>query len=239
MCELMALCFAEPSGPGGLIDAFGARGEANADGWGLAWYPDGRAAAVAKEPVKWGASPLARFLCGGAGLQSRVFVAHVRDGTTGDGPCQSDTHPFARERAGRDYVFAHNGTLKDPVWSLTTGRYTPLGQTDSERAFCHLLSRLDDRGGHLDDDGAWCWLHGVLIDLNALGKLNVLMSDGRRVFAYHDLGGWKGLSFRCRGEGVAVATRPLDRGDWLPFPRGGMIVVEAGVVDYMNDGPRP
>ena len=53
MCELMGLSFERPLAADLSIRAFGTRGEENADGWGLAWYPD-RAAAIVKEPIKWG-----------------------------------------------------------------------------------------------------------------------------------------------------------------------------------------
>src|SRR5690242_3220237 len=110
MCELMGLSFAGPVSADFSIREFGRRGEENADGWGLGWYPD-QSLAVAKEPVRWGQSKYTGFLQNYPDLQSRIYIGHVRHKTTGGAPTYADTHPFARELGGRDYCFAHNGTL--------------------------------------------------------------------------------------------------------------------------------
>ncbi len=258
MCELMGLTFARPLTASVSIRTFSGRGEENADGWGLAWYPD-RAAAIVKEPVKWGESPFARFLEEYPPLRSAIYIAHVRHKTIGGIPCYADTHPFSRERIGREYCFAHNGTLEDPIWSYSTGHYTPLGATDSERTFCHLLAELDHRGGHLEQFEDWEWLHSKLSNLNRLGKLNVLLSDGVRLFAYHDQGAWKGLTIhrltldfpnepqRLRDEnisleletqssdyGYVIATYPLGEGIWTPFQTGELMVFETGRLRYSS-----
>ena len=75
-------------------------------------------------------------------LLSRVYLAHVREKTVGGAPVHADTHPFHREQGGTDYAFAHNGTLAGAAWDLPLGRHRPVGATDSERFFCHLLHEL-------------------------------------------------------------------------------------------------
>src|SRR5438874_5416469 len=105
MCEFMALCFARPISADFSIREFAARGEENADGWGLAWYPD-RSVALIKEPVKWRASRYTGFLETYPDLQAQLYLAHVRHKTAGGLPTHADTHPFVREWAGREYCFA-------------------------------------------------------------------------------------------------------------------------------------
>ena len=63
MCELMAMSFAEPIAADFSIREFAHRGEENADGWGLAWYPD-RSLAIVKEPVRWGSSASGSVMIG-------------------------------------------------------------------------------------------------------------------------------------------------------------------------------
>ena len=242
MCELMGISFSRPTSAGHFLQAFGARGEENTHGWGLAWYPD-RAAAVVKEPIKWRDSRLSRFLESNPSLQSEIFIAHVRYMTTGEAPCYAETHPFLRECMGREYCFMHNGTLEGIVGSISTGRFTPLGTTDSEWAFCYLMGEIENRGGHLDSPSDWEWLHGRLRELNRRGKLNMLLSDGFRLFAYHDLGAWKGLSFRnldpqsegsSENPGHVLATYPLDDGNWTSFQVGELMVFESGRIRYSS-----
>ncbi|WP_435007876.1 class II glutamine amidotransferase [Tundrisphaera lichenicola] len=257
MCELMAMSFDAPVSADFSIREFGARGEENPDGWGLGWYPD-RSLAMIKQPVRWGASRLAGFLEAAGEIHARILLAHVRYKTVGDDPSHADTHPFTREWGGRDYVFAHNGTLEGPAWHLPLGNYRPVGETDSERFFCHLLGEIAGRGKPLDTPDDWNWLHETLASANRFGKLNVLLSDGHRLFIYHDVNGWKGLNFRkirvreghhryfgdeeisieisgpALNHGFVVATCPLSRAGWHSFRLGELIVFERGEIVYSS-----
>src|SRR5262249_37615806 len=130
-------------------------------------------------------------------LRSRIYLGHVRHKTTGNGmPTRADTHPFGRELAGREYCFAHNGTLNGPFWDLPLHRYRPIGRTDSEYLFCHLLDEIATLDGQLSSPDSWVWLHGKLNALNRWGRLNCLLADGQRLFSYHDASGWKSLAVR-------------------------------------------
>ena len=98
MCELMGYSFAKPIVADFSIREFGQRGEDNADGWGLAWYPD-QSLAVIKEAGKWKSSLHSGFLETYAALRSQIFIAHVRHLTVGQ-PARANTHPFSRELGG-------------------------------------------------------------------------------------------------------------------------------------------
>ena len=260
MCELMGMSFERPAEADFSMREFALRGEENADGWGLGWYPD-RSLAIIKEPVKWRESRYADFLENDQELRSHLFVAHVRHKTVGAESTRADTHPFAREWGGREYCFGHNGTLDD-FEQLPLGRFRPLGGTDSEHAFCHLLERIAQRGGALDDEAGWRWLYEECCRLNRLGKFNVLLADGERLFVYHDIHGWKGLNFRTlrlragavrrfadpdlaveleggtANRGTVVATRPLSASGWHSFRLGELIVLERGEIRYSSHRAR-
>jgi len=260
MCELMGMSFERPASADFSIREFALRGEENADGWGLGWYPD-RSLAIVKEPVKWRESRYAGFLEGYPDLQSRLYIAHVRHKTVGAEPTRADTHPFAREWAGREYCFAHNGTLLD-FGSLPLGRFRPLGATDSEHAFCHLLEEVARRGRPLDDEEDWRWLYGKFAALNRMGKFNCLLADGERLFAYHDVNGWKGLNFRKvrlragevrriedpdlaidleggeTNDGIVIATRPQGDAGWHGVRLGELLVLDGGALRFSSHRPR-
>jgi glutamine amidotransferase len=257
MCELMGLSFARPISADFSIREFAGRGTENADGWGLAWYPD-RAVAVVKEPVRWGQTPYTTFLENYPALRSSLYIAHVRRRTIGVEPTYADTHPFARELNGRDYCFAHNGTLRGRIWELPLGRYRPIGITDSERAFCCLLETIARQAEPLKSEQDWRALHMELTQFNELGQLNCLLSDGERLFCYHDQAGYKGLTFRkvhlrdgetrrfedeelkidlaegAVNHGFVVATNPLSRHGWHRFLPGELIVLEKGIIRYSS-----
>src|ERR1019366_7047924 len=141
MCELMGMSLTKPVVANVSIQAFSQRSQENPDGWGLAWYPD-RSLAIVKQPMRWSVQHT-QFLEHYPGLLSSIYVAHVRQRTTGSAPTHADTHPFSRELNGREYCFAHNGTLTGAFWQRPLGRFRPIGSTDSEYLFCLLLAELD------------------------------------------------------------------------------------------------
>jgi glutamine amidotransferase len=256
MCELMGMSFDDSTPAAISIRAFGQRGVENADGWGLAWYPD-RSLSLVKEPTTWSASHHSQFLEAYSRLSSPIYVAHVRHRTVGGAPTHADTHPFSREWRGRDYCFAHNGTLQGYAQRLPLDRFQPVGHTDSEHLFCWLMGRLAGEENELDDADCWKSLESWLRDANELGRLNCLLSDGRRLFAYRDASGWKGLvRFQARRRslarhkrledemvevdinadrktrGVIVATSSLSEDVWQPLTPGRLLVVERGCVAW-------
>jgi glutamine amidotransferase len=256
MCELLGLSFAKPISADFSIREFALRGEENAHGWGLAWYPD-RSLAVVKEPIEWRESKHSSFLENYQGLHSRIYIAHVRHKTTGGEPTHADTHPFARELAGREYCFAHNGTLQR-FEELPLGRFRPIGGTDSEHFFCHLLDELAERETQLASEENWRWLHAKLASVNAMGRLNCLLADGQRLLCYHDAAAWKGLAIRrvhltehqvrsfedptlkveLEGESVnhghVVTTRPLTSTGWHNLQAGELMVLEDGMIRFSS-----
>lgn len=257
MCELLGLSFEKPISASVTFKEFSSGDQDNADGWGVCWYPD-QSLAIVKEPRKWRESHYAQFLCDYPGVESRILMAHIRHKTRGGSPSHADTHPFGRELGGREYVFAHNGTLDERVWGLPLGPARPLGATDSEQVFCHILHEIAERGTGLDGETDWRWLQELVGELNKLGHLNFLMSDGTRLFCYHDIGGWKGLHFRkvrindttvrhfedeslslnIEGDffnrGLVIASRPLSQATWHPFHKGQFMVMEAGMIRYSS-----
>jgi glutamine amidotransferase len=260
MCELMGLSFERPISADFSIREFSLRDAENANGWGLAWYPD-RSVTIAKEPVEWRKSAHTRFLETYQGLRSKVYIAHVRHQTTGGVPTHADTHPFSRELNGRDYCFAHNGTV--PVFrDFPLDRFRPIGSTDSEHIFCHLMAKISRREDLLNGPESWQWLYEELVTLNQHGKLNCLISDGQRLFCYHDIQAWKGLTLRklivregqerrfedsgisldvkeedelqSVNHGYVVATRALTATGWKSFIPGELIVLEAGALRFSS-----
>lgn len=259
MCELMGLSFDRPISADFSIRAFALRDKENANGWGLAWYPD-QSLIVVKEPLEWRKSSYTQFLETYQRLHSRYYIAHVRHQTTGGPPTHADTHPFSRELRGQEFCFAHNGTVYD-FRELPLGRYRPIGGTDSEHVFCHLMEQIARRDDSLNDEPSWHWLHTQLTDLNHRGKLNCLFSDGRRLFCYHDTAAWKGLTLRklriaenqerhledstveinvenlehqAFNHGYVIATRPLSTTGWHSFHPGELIVLEGGKLCFSS-----
>lgn len=86
---------------------------------------------------------------------------------------------------GRNWTFAHNGQLKG-YRSLKTGMFRPVGQTDSEFAFCWLLYQLSQR--YPRTPGNWPAVFRYIAELartlQKKGVFNMLLSDGQFVMGY-------------------------------------------------------
>ena len=190
MCELLAMstrhatqltlslrALASHSGP-----ASGTR-----DGWGAAYF-QGRDVALFREPIPASDSPLVRWLEQG-GPSTTLAIAHIRRATLGTVGL-SNTQPFVRELAGRAHVFAHNGHLPGIAQSqaLAFDRYRPIGDTDSEHAFCALLERMHGLWHRAATPPSvqqrWAVVTQFAADLRPLGPANFLYADGEVLFAH-------------------------------------------------------
>ena len=157
------------------------------DGWGAAYY-QGNDVAQFREIIAASNSPLVRFL-EQQGPSTTLAISHIRRATLG-AVAFSNTQPFVRELAGRMHVFAHNGHLPGIARSqgLAFDRYHPVGDTDSEHAFCALLERMH---------GLWTRtatppsiqarldvVAEFAADLRQLGPANFLYADAEVLYAH-------------------------------------------------------
>jgi predicted glutamine amidotransferase len=190
MCELLAVSMSEPAQLTFSLHTLAARGGAagrTRDGWGVAFY-QANDVALFREPGAAADSALVRFL-EAQGPATRLAISHIRHATRGT-VSLANTQPFVRELGGRSHVFAHNGDLpgvKDSVPLPPGASHRPVGETDSEHAFCVLLERLRP-----------LWTHGAAPPLRArlqvlaafaaelrqLGPANFLYADGDAAFAH-------------------------------------------------------
>ena len=165
----------------GLALRGGVRGP-HADGWGLALY-EGRAVRTFLEPAAASESKLAAYVRSHP-IKTLLAIAHVRKRTRGP-VSLANTHPFVRELWGRHFAFAHNGTVRG-VKKHGLSRFRPVGTTDSERAFCVLLNRLErafPKGYPEDRERLWRAVARAGKELGEDGTFNFLLADGEHLFA--------------------------------------------------------
>jgi len=257
MCELLGMSFNQPVRPNISFRGFRQRGKHNPDGWGLAFYPDD-SAQIFKEPLKANESKLSNFLQSYQKIESKIFIGHVRFASR-RGLSHKNTHPFSRELNGKEYVFAHNGTIEN-LEKLPLERFKPVGETDSEHVFCYLLNCIEKYLGNrtnLSQKDDFDWLKQKLEEINEYGTFNCIFSDGNYLFCYHDKNGYNGLYFverkppygkiRLKDEdweinlaeeknpeqkGFIIATKPLTDEKWERFNPGELIVFESGEIRY-------
>ena len=247
MCELLGLCFNKEVTVQLAFSGLRAGATDNPDGWGVAWYNE-YGTQVIKEARPVDRSRLARSFMEDLGARSRIFVSHIRRATAGEAG-YVNTHPFYRRFDNKTWVFAHNGTIDPDQLNFSPEEFIPIGTTDSELIFCSLLSWLKHHELHLADRNNFTLLHDKLREINRLGELNLIFTDGTHLFAYHDRSGYVGLHFllrqapykvvRLRGQyltidlaeiidpderGYLVASEPLSDENWISFKQGQLLV---------------
>jgi len=188
MCELFAMSSRSPVEVRSSLEAFARHGGLEAphkDGWGLAYYADGDVRLV-KEAEAASDSECMRFIHEHP-FVSGVVISHIRKATQGR-LAMKNCQPFARELGGRMHVFAHNGDLD--LARLRTAirleQFHPVGDTDSEYAFCALLDRLRPlwRRPIPAFQDRLAAVVRFAAEMRALGPANFLYADGDVLFIH-------------------------------------------------------
>ncbi|MFA7280677.1 MAG: class II glutamine amidotransferase [Sterolibacterium sp.] len=202
MCQLLGMNCNVPTDICFSFTGFQARGGAtdvHRDGWGIAFF-EGRGVRVFLDPQPSCQSPVAE-LVRNYPIRSLNAIAHIRKATQGPVGLEN-THPFMRELWGRYWIFAHNGNLDNYVPTLD-GSFLPVGQTDSERVFCHLLQTLRQRFplGTPERSELRATLEDFAAQVRPHGPFNFLLSNGNCLFAHRSTD----LHFIIRQAPFAVA----------------------------------
>jgi len=238
------------------LKVFGERGggnEPHGDGWGIAFH-QGRDFRIIKE-----AAPAFDSACLGFiethDFSSEIVISHIRQASAPKALSYANTHPFVRELYGYAHVFAHNGDIPGVLDESRRkpGFYLPLGDTDSERAFCLLMDRLRNelsRETVLDLSQKLPVIQSWAKEVSTFGIFNFLLSDTEFLYAYRSTQLFY-VSRECffateclRGEELTirlsqpqsepqrlafVATEPLtDNETWVSLPEGDVIVFRKG-----------
>ncbi len=183
MCELLGMSANVPTD---IVFSFtglmqrGGRTGPHRDGWGIGFY-EGRGLRLFQDPQASADSEVAQ-LVQRYPIKSTAVIGHIRQANVG-AVSLANTHPFVRELWGQNWCFAHNGQLAD--FASAQGFYQPVGDTDSEAAFCELLNRLRSHFTQLPSLEA---LLAVLVEacdeFRQAGVFNCLLSNGDWVFSY-------------------------------------------------------
>ncbi|MFC7646156.1 ergothioneine biosynthesis protein EgtC [Streptosporangium lutulentum] len=192
-------------------------GTINADGFGMGWYD-----AALEEPVRYRRAvpiwtdanlpPLARV------ARSGSLLAAVRSATVGMPIEETATAPFS----DGTWLLSHNGRVaREAVRELADDAAS---SCDSAWLAAAVFERR--RAGHpLGDALAEVVTHAGVKDPEA--RLNLLACDGTSLAATV----WGDTLFLRRGDGVLVASEPLDdRPGWQAVPERTLVLVSSGDV---------
>ncbi|MBE9043992.1 class II glutamine amidotransferase [Pleurocapsales cyanobacterium LEGE 10410] len=189
MCELFAISSLLPTRVSFSMAEFSQHGGltgCHKDGWGIAFYEENDVQII-RETIPAIDSDYIHCLQD-HNFSSNLIISHIRLATQGKIQLKN-TQPFCRELAGKMHVFAHNGNFKSIETSKTIklGRYRPLGETDSEYAFCFLMNLMEDlwNSEKLPDLEARLEVVSYFADIiRKLGPANFIYSDSEILFVH-------------------------------------------------------
>lgn len=262
MCELFGISSRNPTTAKFSLSEFARRGGdtgPHSDGWGIAFFRDSDVA-VMREPEPSAHSPLLRFIHE-QHTPSELVVAHIRKATQGAVSLRN-TQPFVRELGGVAHVFAHNGDLGDVRQRVPIehSHFRTIGDTDSEHAFCYLLSKMQSLWLTAEPPSLEQRLRvftRFATHMSTLGSANFLYCDTDYLFVHshyrrndHDDLASPGLYLlerQCHEHDIRsdttiepdqqmtlLASRPLSTEDWRPLPSNAVLVIQNGRVIINN-----
>lgn len=255
MCQLLGMNCNTPTDIQFSFEGFAKRGgltDEHADGWGIAFF-EGSAARCFIDHRPAAHSPVSELIRTYP-IRSYNVISHIRKATVGEVKL-ANCHPFVRELWGQAWVFAHNGDLKNFHPELN-GDFLPIGETDSEQAFCLLLQTLKDHFGVRKPGQAPSVqdiqkvLEPIAKRIATHGTFNMLLSNGQAMFTHcstnltyvvrqypfsnaHlidcDLQVDFGTVTHANDRVAVIATTPLtDNETWTPYEQGSFLVFQDG-----------
>ena len=181
MCQLLGMNANTPTDVMFSFTGFSTRAEEHKDGFGIAFF-EGAGVRLMVDAQSARHSPIAEMVRNYP-IKSDNIIAHIRKATQGRVALEN-THPFVRELWGRYWVFAHNGDLKNFNPRLHAA-FRPVGETDSERAFCWLMQELAKAHASVPP------IHELTTTLKELapviaahGTFNFTLSNGQALWAH-------------------------------------------------------
>jgi predicted glutamine amidotransferase len=247
MCQLLGMSCNAPTDIVFSFSGFATRSREHADGFGIAFF-EGRGVRLFVDHQAASASPVADLIKRYP-IQSQHVIAHIRKATQGRVALEN-CHPFVRELWGHYWVFAHNGNLVDFHPKLHAA-FRPVGDTDSERAFCWLMQELAKSHASMPSVAELNVTLAELVPQVARhGTFNFMLSQGDALWAHcstrlhylvrqHPFGMARlqdqdmALNFaelaRQDDKVAVIATEPLTLNEaWLPMQSGQLLAFVGG-----------
>lgn len=181
MCQLLGMNANTPTDVMFSFTGLATRAHEHKDGFGIAFF-EGKGLRLFVDHSSARESPIAE-LVKRYPIKSGNVIAHIRKATQGRTALQN-CHPFMRELWGRYWVFAHNGDLQDFAPRLHAA-FHPVGDTDSERAFCWLMQELAKAHAAMPSvEELTRTLAELVPQLAKHGSFNMLLSNGQALWAH-------------------------------------------------------
>ncbi|MHA1302880.1 MAG: class II glutamine amidotransferase [Candidatus Heimdallarchaeaceae archaeon] len=182
------------------------------DGRGYAYYTEGKWYIYKEVPDLSEGNRIESTIEYPRKISCSTFISHVRKASIGKRVIEN-THPFDLDIYDKKWLFAHYGHLRLYRFiHAAGGHFSPLGETDSESAFCTLMNEISSLGRHVKDYKIIHAIQKKAEELIKSGGLNFLLSPGEILYAYYS--GYKSLYYATH---VIEANKELRAEDQYVF----------------------
>jgi glutamine amidotransferase len=200
-------------------------GEHHQDGWGIAGYFGNWAThfgrsekGAVEDSLNFTAATRKALLS-----RSRIIIAHLRKASEGSRVLEN-AHPFIYN----DWIFCHNGTVRDSEQLVLNNRYYE-GATDSERLFKFILNKIEHRSVK---DYPWV-IKETLAEIKercASTSLTFLLSNHNYLVGYRDYteeGNYYSLYYsNANNLSFLFCSEKLPGYDWNEMQNGELVIVD-------------
>lgn len=260
MCQLLGMNCNTPTDITFSFEGFRRRAgltDHHTDGFGIAFF-EGKGVRIFRDNRPGASSPMAD-LVSEYRIKSYNVIAHIRKATKGDVSLEN-THPFIRELWGENWVFAHNGTVEG-VGVCEHCHYQPIGTTDSEVAFCRIVSKLRQK---FDKKPSEKEIFDAVVEITSeiatKGVFNFILSNGHWMIArcstkLHYVTRKAPFGTALRDDDVLIdfskyttdkdkvtiiTTQPLTKNEnWVQMKNGGYVFFKDGDLLFEIEGSLP
>lgn len=247
MCELLGISSDTPDDYKDILRKFFTHSYDNPHGWGIMFEKNecktdmdkaDNERLIVKEPVSAGDSDILEGILDEMGKQN-IVMAHIRYATVGSIK-YDNCHPYtASDASGREWTLIHNGTIYSGsiISEFTNGQK---GDTDSERIFLYILTEINKaitvNRENLSAECRFNIIDKIICALSQRNKINIMIYDGEFLYAHKNMKNT--LSFKRQKDGIILATKPLDKDNWMPLPMTQLLAFKDGklVFEGTNHG---
>lgn len=208
------------------LEEFFSHSKRHPHGWGLGiYYEKNESPVIMKQSTSASKSSIVKNLVKGS-IPGKVAVGHIRYATMGE-KSFVNTHPFVQEIMGKEWTFAHNGSIK--VDEIANSLYiTPQGETDSEMIFCYIIQNI------VEDEDTIESIEKSIEKLSKYGKLNLIFTDGEYMYIHTN---YENSLFVYEDKELACfSTKPLTNTatyeKWASVPLNRLLVYKNGKIIY-------
>lgn len=227
--------------------------------WGLGWYPeDNLSTMLTKGEAAKDTAIFANAVTDWSNFRSTTFFYKIKSSTQEYN--YNESQPFSRSFSGRDWMFSHSGDLdKESLKKIQNNQpnflLEPIGNSDSELAFCYILSQIHKHNSKTISGIEPNLLYSWFKEIDSFGSADMYLTDGESMICFHGTASQSNMSYSRiqppHNQGVynsestqfslddprdiyrtalVVTNSSFYEGSWTNMALGQLIIIKRGAI---------